>query len=125
MSLLLDTHLLIWGSDGNKKLKPKTKKRILNSEFVYFSAASIAEISIKHALGKLSIHPNAMIDAAKKAGFVELAISVEHGALVGRLPAVHQDPFDRILIAQAQLENLTLLTSDKLLAAYGPSVEIV
>ncbi len=123
--MLLDTHLLLWGSNADPRLKPKTVKRILASDTIFFSAASIAEIAIKHALGKLEMNPDEMIASALAAGFIELPVSASHGARIAKLPAIHNDPFDRMLVAQAMVENITLLTSDKLLATYGPSVEIV
>ncbi len=123
--VLLDTHLLIWGSDGSKRLKSATKKRIIEADSVYFSAASIAEIAITFALGKLSIDPDWMIQSALEGGFFELPVNSLHAAHVAKLDPIHHNPFDRLLIAQAHIENMKLLTADKILAAYGPCVEVV
>lgn len=92
---------------------------------VFVSAASLWEISIKVALGKLKADPRAVLDALEPAGFLQLPISGEHAAGVARLPRHHRDPFDRLLVAQAMAEPMRLLTNDSALAAYGDFVTVL
>jgi PIN domain nuclease of toxin-antitoxin system len=92
---------------------------------VYASAASIWEISIKSALGKLSADPNEVLAGVEPAGFNHLPILGSHAAKVAELRAVHRDPFDRILIAQARVEPMILLTDDEVLRGCGDLVEVV
>jgi PIN domain nuclease of toxin-antitoxin system len=108
MRLLLDTHFLIWGSTSNPRMSATIRQRIIDCEAAYFSAISIAEISIKSQLGKLDVTATQVIEAARNA-----------------LPTHHTDPFDRMLIAQARVERITLITANRALAAYGPAVEAV
>ena len=122
--LLLDTHLLLWAVGEPKKLPPGARKRIADSE-VFVSAASIWEVSIKAALGKLRADPAELLAEIEPAGFSLLPITGEHAAAVARLPAVHNDPFDRMLVAKAKTEPLLLLTNDSLLVGYGDCVELV
>jgi len=92
---------------------------------VYVSAASIWEISIKAALGKLRANPQEVLDALEPAGFLSLSITGEHAARVAGLPTIHRDPFDRLLIAQALEEPMRLPTDDAVLGAYGEVVTVV
>jgi PIN domain nuclease of toxin-antitoxin system len=92
---------------------------------VYVSAASIWEISIKSALGKLKISPDTVLKAIEPAGFLMLSIKGEHAARVFDLGMHHHDPLDRLLVAQAQLESMTLLTNDETLSAYGSFVHVL
>ena len=94
MRILLDTHLLLWALAAPSKL-PAAATRLIKNEDIYVSAASIWEISIKIALGKMRGEPRELIDALDPAGFRPLAISPEHAARVFGLPAVHKDPFDQ------------------------------
>jgi PIN domain nuclease of toxin-antitoxin system len=121
MRVLLDTHLLLWSLATPSRLSASARRMIEASE-VYVSAASIWEISIKAALGKLAVKPRVVLDAVEPAGFLFLPIVGEHAAHVSELPPHHEDPFDRLLIAQAQIEPMRLLTNDDLLAAYGDFV---
>jgi PIN domain nuclease of toxin-antitoxin system len=89
------------------------------------SAASIWEISIKAARGRLQASPGAVLKAVEPAGFSMLPVQGEHAARVFDLGTHHNDPFDRLLVAQAQLESMTLLTNDEALAAYGGSVQVL
>ena len=91
---------------------------------VWVSAASIWEISIKSALGKLAANPAQVLSAIGLAGFGLLPVSGEHAARLSELPPVHKDPFDRMLVAQALSEPMILLTNDEILRAYGPFVSI-
>lgn len=122
--VLLDTHLLLWAVAAPRKLTSAARSRIESAD-VFVSAVSIWEVSIKVALGKLAADPAELLAEIEPAGFTLLPISGEHAAAVARLPAVHADPFDRMLVAQAKTEPLLLLTNDSILAGYGDCVELV
>jgi PIN domain nuclease of toxin-antitoxin system len=122
--VLLDTHLLLWALASPSKLSRKARQRIDSSE-VFASAASIWEISIKCALGKLEADPAEVLAAIEPAGFNHLTITGEHAAKVVELPPIHKDPFDRLLVAQARVEPMILLTDDDVLGGYGDFVEVV
>jgi len=124
MRVLLDTHLLLWALASPSKLSKKARQRIESSE-VFASAASIWEISIKCALGKLVAKPAQVLAGVEPAGFAHLPVSGEHAAKVVELPPIHKDPFDRMLVAQALVEPMILLTDDDVLGGYGPFVEVV
>ena len=124
MRVLLDTHLLLWALGSPLKLNAETRKLVDTSE-VYVSAASIWEISIKVALGKLKADVAEVLAAVPAAGLSLLPITGEHAARVARLPALHKDPFDRMLVAQAVTEPMILLTNDKALGRYGDLVQVV
>lgn len=124
MRVLLDTHLLLWALGSPLKLSADTRKLVDTSE-VYVSAASIWEISIKAALGKLKADAAEILAAIQPAGLSLLSITGEHAARVARLPTHHKDPFDRILIAQAVTEPMILLTNDRALERYGDLVQVV
>jgi len=124
MRILLDTHLLLWALASPSRLPPRAR-RIIDDEDVYASAASIWEMSIKVALGKLTGDPNEVAAALGPAGFGPLAITIQHAARVQSLPQLHKDPFDRMLIAQALSEPMILLTNDAALAGYGDIVKLV
>ena len=127
MRLLLDTHIALWSVTSNPKLSASARALILAAEEVVVSAASIWEISIKHALNSAQM-PVSGADALKEfeaAKFSLLAISPEHAAAVDKLPLHHRDPFDRLLIAQAIHEPMRLLTRDQQLAAYSELVWLV
>jgi len=122
--VLLDTHLLLWAVAEPRKLPPGARKRIEEAD-VFVSAASLWEVSIKAALRKLAADPAELLAEIEPAGFTLLPITGEHAAAVAKLPAVHADPFDRMLVAQAKTEPLLLLTNDAVLAGYGDCVELV
>ncbi len=122
--ILLDTHLLLWAVAEPRKLPPAARKRIEEAD-VFVSAASIWEVSIKVALGTLAADPAELLAEIEPAGFSLLSVTGEHAAAVARLPPVHADPFDRMLVAQAKTEPLLLLTNDAALADYGECVELV
>jgi PIN domain nuclease of toxin-antitoxin system len=124
MRLLLDTHLLLWALSDPSRLSKAVRRQIEDND-VFASAASIWEISIKSALGNLKADPNEVLEAIEPAGFSILSISGLHAAKVGGLPPVHRDPFDRMLVAQALIEPMILLTNDRVLASYGPFVSVV
>jgi len=121
--ILLDTHLLLWALAQPSKL-PAAARRQIDSAEVFVSAASIWEVSIKSALGKLKADPRAVLAAIEPSGFNLLAITGEHAAKVAELPRHHDDPFDRILVAQAAVEPMVLLTNDQALRDYGPIVTV-
>lgn len=122
MSLLLDTHVLLWWLSDDRSLAPAVKARIADPQTpVYVSAVSAWEISIKKALGKLSA-PDDLLDQMRSGGFSELPISIADGLSAGALPRHHEDPFDRMLIAQATHHGLTLVTRDATFETYGIAV---
>jgi PIN domain nuclease of toxin-antitoxin system len=122
--LLLDTHLLLWALATPAKM-PARARELVNDNEVFVSAASIWEISIKSALGKLTADPMQVLAGLDPAGFLVLPVTGEHAAAVAGLPPVHRDPFDRLLIAQARFEPMRLLTNDQTLEAYGEYVLVV
>ena len=123
--VLVDTHLLIWASEGSPRLPARAASVLLEAVPV-FSAASIWEIAIKFARRRpdFDTDPWVMRLALLDVDFEELPIAGHHGAEVARLPSHHGDPFDRLMIAQARVEGLPFLTADAPLAAYGPPVEL-
>ncbi len=119
MRLLLDTHVLLWWLGEPQALHAKTLGVIKDGRNIIFvSAASAWEISIKRALGKLRA-PDDLEEALDANRFLKLPISVQHALLAGDLPRHHDDPFDRMLIAQAQVERLTFVTHDPQIERYG------
>jgi PIN domain nuclease of toxin-antitoxin system len=122
--ILLDTHVLLWALASPARL-PQKARTMIDAAEVFVSAASIWEISIKHAIGKLSADPHEVLAEVQPSGFELLAISGEHAATVVDLPPVHRDPFDRMLVAQAQHEPMMLVTDDERLVEYGPFVILV
>ncbi len=115
--LLLDTHVLLWWLADSPLLSPKAVAAIRNEPVVFVSAASVWEIAIKRALGKLEA-PDDLVSAVAAYDFRQLLITFEHAAITGALPRHHDDPFDRMLIAQAQCEGLTLVTNDGRISQY-------
>jgi PIN domain nuclease of toxin-antitoxin system len=122
--ILLDTHLLLWAVSEPRKLSAQARRRIEEAD-VFVSAASIWEVSIKAALGKLAADPSELLAEIEPAGFHLLPVTGHHAAAVAKLPPLHNDPFDRMLVAQAKTEPLLLLTNDVTLAGYGDCVELV
>jgi len=109
---------LIWALENNPKLPEAAKQAIINGKNVVFvSTASIWEISIKKAMGKLDV-PNNLYEEIEQHRFTLLDIKYDHAQLAGELPNIHKDPFDRMLIAQAKLEKLTLITGDYIIYEY-------
>lgn len=124
MKLLLDTQLLLWAAGQPERLSPAARKQLSNPEHeLLFSAASLWEITIKAGLGRkdFQVEPRVLRRALLDNGYSELPITSQHAVSIEGLPALHKDPFDRILLAQALVEGVTLLTTDAMLARYrGP-----
>ena len=124
MKLLLDTHLLIWAAIDSHHLSAKARKLLDDPvNELHFSAASLWEIAIKHGLGRADFQVDARVlrRGLLDNGYQELPISGAHTVAIESLPPIYKDPFDRILVAQATVEGITLLTSDVLVAKYpGP-----
>lgn len=128
MKLLLDTHLLLWAAGDPDRLSPAARTLIGAPENeLFFSAASLWEIAIKHGLGRSDFQVNARVlrRGLLDNGYSELPIASEHAVAIDSLPSIHKDPFDRILIAQATVEGITLLTVDALVAQYPGPVQRV
>jgi PIN domain nuclease of toxin-antitoxin system len=125
MRLLLDTHIFIWSVDDDPKLSSVAWSIIEAADAVYVSSASLWEVTIKYQLGKLRIEPERLVDAVSASGFLELPISLRHAVAINKLPALHRDPFDRLLLAQAISEPLHFLTADEQLEPYSPLVRLV
>ncbi len=125
MRLLLDTHVFLWYIKSDRKLNSKSRSLIQNAAEVYISSASIWEATIKSKLGKLDVKIDDLIDAISSSGFLELPITASHAAATERLSDFHRDPFDRILIAQAIIEPLTLITADETLKKYSNLVSVI
>ncbi|HSP29753.1 MAG TPA: type II toxin-antitoxin system VapC family toxin [Ilumatobacteraceae bacterium] len=117
MRLLVDSHVALWWLEGNDKLGVEARRLLESADEVFFSAATVWELGIKQALGKLDF-PDGLADALVAGGFKELPSSAAHGAAAARLPPLHNDPFDRLLIAQARTEALVLMTADRAMEPY-------
>ena len=121
--LLLDTHAFLWWLAGDEKLSARAREAINEGlDPVFVSAASIWEILTEHRLGKLpgaSPIVNDLAGVIEGQGFVGLPITILHGHAAGALPGPHRDPFDRMLIAQAMLDDLVLISNEQAFAAYG------
>ena len=121
--LLLDTHAFLWWLAGDERLSPAAREAIgAESDPIFVSAASIREIATKHRLGKLPGASAIVGDLAgviEGQGFVGLPIAIRHGQAAGALPGPHRDPFDRMLIAQAMLDDLVLVSNERAFGAYG------
>ena len=124
LNILLDTHLLLWSAAEPDKLSEEARLLIMDaSNVLYFSAASIWEIVIKRGLGRedFVVDPHLLRRGLIDNGYIELSVNSLHSLNVLHLPAIHKDPFDRILVAQAETEGFLLLTHDELVAQYpGP-----
>lgn len=117
--VLLDTHVLLWWLADHRSLGKKARDIIANERnSIYVSAVSIWEIAIKRKKGLLSA-PDDMDDIVGEEGFEPLCITLFHGQHAGALPEIHRDPFDRMLVAQAQAEGMEIMTKDAEIAKYG------
>lgn len=127
MNFLLDTHLLLWAAGDPDRLSSRARGLIEDAENVlYFSVASLWEISIKRGLGRpdFLVEPRILRRALLDNGYVELVITADHALAVEALPDLHKDPFDRLLVAQARTEGITLLTADSQVAQYGEATAL-
>ncbi|HEU5022338.1 MAG TPA: type II toxin-antitoxin system VapC family toxin [Bryobacteraceae bacterium] len=128
MTLLLDTHLLLWGAGDADRL-PAAARALMNDpdHDLLFSAASLWEIAIKNSLGREDFRADARLlrRGLLKHGYSELPIASQHVVAGVELPSVHKDPFDRILVAQALVEGVTLLTADARLGHYPGAIRVV
>ncbi len=119
MSVILDTHALLWWLSDDRRLTKAARSAIANPETaVFVSAVTAWEIAIKKAIGKLSA-PDDLADKVRAGGFFELPITIADGLLAGTLPRHHDDPFDRMLVAQAQRHRLRVVTRDPTFSLYG------
>jgi PIN domain nuclease of toxin-antitoxin system len=118
MRILLDTNVLIWTLQGGARLKPYRAAITDPANTVFFSAVSVAEISMKCSLGKLEVQPG-YVEALTGAGYALLPLNAAHALGFGSLPWHHRDPFDRLLIAQALTEDLAVATADRSFTQYG------
>jgi len=128
MKFLLDTHILLWVAGFPEKLSPQAKLIVEATENeLFFSAASLWEISIKKGLGRADFKVDARVlrRALADNGYQELSITGLHSVGIEDLPLIHKDPFDRILLSQAITEGITLLTSDKIMAQYSGPIQLV
>jgi PIN domain nuclease of toxin-antitoxin system len=123
--ILLDTHIFLWLVDDSPRLTPQARALIANSEKVLVSSATIWEVSIKIRMGKLRADPDGLIEEMRKNGFEELPVYARHAREVAKLPLYHSDPIDRLLVAQAKVELLRLVTNDAHLAPYSDLVVVV
>jgi len=122
VNILLDTHVVIWALENNPTLAERAVNAIVDgNNMVFVSSISVWEISIKQKLGKLKA-PNNLLEEIRGHRFTPLPINADHAQLAGQLPYIHKDPFDRMLIAQAIIEKLVLLTRDELIAKYDVSI---
>jgi PIN domain nuclease of toxin-antitoxin system len=122
MTVLLDTHALLWWLLDDRRLSESAEGTIETAETVYVSAASAWEIAAKHRSGKLSLPPaltRNLAEIVAREGFSLLPITFRHAEEAGDLPGLHRDPFDRMLIAQAMTEDLTLVSIETLFDGYG------
>ena len=115
--ILLDSHVALWWLDDHVALGSECRELIATADEVFVSAVTPWELGIKRALGKLAM-PDGLADQLESAGFTPLSISAAHAELAPTLPPHHRDPFDRMLVAQAQLESLVLVTADEALDSY-------
>lgn len=125
MRLLLDTHVLLWAVGMSGRLSAATRQMLETPDNeVYYSAANLWEIAIKSSLRRMDfqVDPEQLLAVLPAMDLTELPITARHAAAVARLPPLHRDPFDRLLIAQSQVEPMILLTNDELLVQYGASV---
>ena len=128
MRLLLDTHIALWAIADAPKLPVKAKQLIADpANQVHISAASVWEIAIKHALARgapndMPVSGTAALGYFEEAGYLLVGVSAHHAAAVESLPALHADPFDRLLVAQSLAEPFRLLTHDPMVASYSDAI---
>ena len=117
MRLLLDTHVVLWELAGSRRVSPAAQEAIEQATELLFSVVSFAEIGVKAAAGKLAV-PRDLHGHVLRSGVQVLRLDADHGIAVADLPMHHRDPFDRLLIAQARSEQLTIITADSRISDY-------
>lgn len=122
MRILVDSHVALWWLEGSEALGARCREVVAGADTAYFSAVTPWELGIKRSLGKLDM-PDGLTDVLVEGGFAPLGISVQHAELAAALPPHHRDPFDRMLVAQAQHEALVLVSADRIFDLY--EVEVV
>ena len=128
MKFLLDTHLLLWAAGSPRRLSAQARKLLGDADHeLFFSSASLWEIAIKRGLGRddFQVEPGLLRRGLLDNGYQELPISGVHALAIEALPAIHRDPFDRMLVSQALTEGFTLLTSDPAVARYPGPIRLV
>jgi PIN domain nuclease of toxin-antitoxin system len=128
LRLLIDTHLLLWAAGQPDRLSEEAHNLLQDpAHDLSYSVASLWEITIKRGLGRadLRVEPRVLRRGLRDHGYGELPITADHALAVDMLPAIHRDPFDRILVAQAMIEGITLLTGDPLVASYPAPIRRV
>lgn len=128
MRLLLDTHILLWAAGLTERLPVAARTLIEDrTNLLHFSAASIWEVAIKSGLGRQDfvVNPGSLHRSLLANDYAELDVTGAHAVAVDLLPRIHRDPFDRLLVAQAQVEGLTLLTSDEVVGRYPGDVRLI
>ncbi|MBT7204409.1 MAG: type II toxin-antitoxin system VapC family toxin [Deltaproteobacteria bacterium] len=126
--MLLDTHLLIWAASTPEQLSSEALSLLQNAKYqLYFSAVNLWEITIKHGLGRqdFRVDPSLLHRGLIENGYIELVVKSFHCIALEQLPAIHKDPFDRMLVAQAVSEGMLLLTSDSVVAEYPGPIQLV
>ncbi|MFP4080481.1 MAG: type II toxin-antitoxin system VapC family toxin [Ectothiorhodospira sp.] len=128
MILLLDTHLLLWAASQPERLSATARERLMDeNNALWFSDASLWEVTIKSSLGRsdFRVDPYLLKRGLIDNGYTELPITSGHALAVHHLPPIHRDPFDRMLLAQAESEGVLLLTADETVARYpGPVMRV-
>ncbi len=128
MRILLDTQVVLWALTDSPRLSQKARDLILEpANDIHFSAASIWEVAIKHRLARhdMPIPGHEATTLCKRAGYIELPVTSIHASATEDLPLLHNDPFDRVLVAQAKSEPMHLLTHDQVLPQYGDTILFV
>lgn len=128
MKLLLDTQVLLWAASGSKRITPALRRLLMDARHeLLFSAASMWEVAIKHSLGRddFRAEPTVLRRGLLDNGYQELPITGQHAVAVAALPVIHRDPFDRLLVAQAMIEGITLVTADEMLGRYDAPVRVM
>ena len=128
MRLLLDTHLLLWAAVIPERLPADARTLLEDAEHeLHFSAASLWEVAIKFGLTRddFTVDPRLLRRALLENGYTEMAVTGAHAVAVDLLPPIHGDPFDRLLVAQAQIEAITLLTADEIVGRYPGPIQLI
>ena len=123
MKLLLDSHAFLWWLADDPKLAKEAREALTApSSIIHVSAATVWELAIKARRGKLDLGGANLVEEIEESDFVELPMTAQHALIAGSLPPHHEDPFDRMLIAQAKVEDLTIITRDSVFRDYGVAI---